>query len=435
MYTVIMLMQIKEHMISVDDALENILDIVLLLEPEEKRLLECVGQVLAGNIVSAVDVPPHDNAAMDGYAVRSCDIESATEDKPVILKVIGGVAAGYISDKEVTRETTIRIMTGAPIPKGADAVVQFENTDELERKSREITAGQIGILRSATKQLNIRSRGEDISAGQLVLEKGTSLWAAEIGVLASMGIPRASVIRRPVVSVLSTGDELCDIHDPLTDGKIYNSNAYSIAASILCCGGIPKIIGIGRDSVQSLRLKIIEGVKADMLITSGGVSKGDYDVVKNVLAELGKISFWTVRMKPGKPLAFGTIQREDNHYSRTVPLLGLPGNPTSCMVTFEQFARPAILKMMGRKDWKRQVVEAFIDSDILNKDKRRIFAGVRLSKTHNGYSASLIGRQGSGILTSLVCTNGLAVIPEDCPRVKAGDKVSVQLLHQDVAVI
>lgn len=154
-----------------------------------------------------------------------------------------------------------------------------------------------------------------------------------------------------------------------------------------------------------------------------------------MLAELGKISFWNVRMKPGKPLAFGIIHREDIHYSRAIPLLGLPGNPTSCMVTFEQFARPAILKMIGRKVWRRQVVEAFIDRDILNKDGRRVFAGVRLSKDHNGYSASLIGRQGAGILTSLVCTNGLAVIPEDCPGVKAGDKVSVQLLHQDTAVV
>lgn len=424
----------EEHMISVDDALESILDTVLVLEPEEKPLLECAGQVLADNIISAMHVPPHDNAAMDGYAVRSCDIESATEDNPVILKVIGEVAAGYISDKEVTRETTIRIMTGAPIPRGADAVVQFENTDELERKGQENSAGQIGILRSATKQMNIRSRGEDISAGQLVLEKGTLLGAAEIGVLASMGIPHVSAIRRPIVSVLSTGDELCDIHDPLTEGKIYNSNAYSIAASILYCGGIPKIIGIGRDSVQSLRVKIIEGVHADMLITSGGVSKGDYDVVKNVLAELGQITFWTVRMKPGKPLAFGVIQSADGKYSRTIPLLGLPGNPTSCMITFEQFARPAILKMMGRS-WKRQVVEAIIDSDILNRDKRRIFAGVRLTRDHDGYRASLIGRQGSGILTSLVRVNGLAIVPEDCPRVKAGDKVAVQLLDHDTDMI
>jgi molybdopterin molybdotransferase len=422
-------------MLSVSDAVKRILDNVLMLEPEEKSLLECVGQVLADDIVSTVDVPPHDNAAMDGYAVRSCDIESATADKPATLQVIGEIAAGYKPDQEVTINTAVRIMTGAMIPNGADAVVQFENTDELERKSRKITTGQIGVLRPAKKRLNIRSRGEDISAGQLVLEKRTLLRAAEIGVLASMGIPNASVIRRPVVSVLSTGDELCDIHDKLAEGQIYNSNAYCIAASIITCGGIPKIIGIGRDSIRSLRSKINKGIHADMMITSGGVSKGDYDLVKNVLAQLGKLSFWTVRMKPGKPLAFGTIHRSTGKYSRAIPLLGLPGNPTSCMIAFEQFARPAILKMMGRRVWQRQVMEAFIDSDILNKDGRRVFAGVKLSKSSNGYRASLIGRQGSGVLTSLIRIDGLAIISEDCPSVKAGDKVSVQMLDRDTEII
>lgn len=422
-------------MISVEEALEKILSTVHVLEPEEKPILDCLGQVLAEDIKSDLDVPPHDNAAMDGYAVRFSDASSATENKPVILKVIGEVAAGYMPDKKVTAGRAMRIMTGAPIPEGADAVVQFENTDELERKSWEKALEEIGILSPAKKGLNIRYKGEDIAMGQLVLEKGTALRAAEIGVLASLGIPRASVIRRPVVSVLSTGDELCDIDEPLSPGKIYNSNAYSIAASILNCGGIPNIVGIGRDTFQSLSLKINEGLNADMLITSGGVSKGDYDVVKDVLASIGQIGFWTVRMKPGKPLAFGVIKRAEGCRAREIPHLGLPGNPTSSMITFEQFARPSIMKMLGRTNYQRPVVEAVIDSSIKNSDGRRIYARVRVSRSGSGYTASLTGPQGSGILTSLALANGLAIIPEDRPGVKAGDKVTVQLLDYEGGLV
>ena len=422
-------------MISVEEALERILSTVHVLEPEEKPILECLGQVLARDIKAGLDVPPHDNAAMDGYAVRSVDTASASQDNPILLKVIGEIAAGYVPDKKVTSGTAMRIMTGAPLPEGADAVVQFENTDEMERKSQKKPLKEIGILSPAEKRLNVRYKGEDIANGQLVLRKGTLLRAAEIGVLASLGIPRVAVIRRPVISVLSTGDELCDINEPLAPGKIYNSNAYSIAASILSCGGIPKIIGIGRDSVQSLNLKINEGLNADMLITTGGVSKGDYDIVKDVLATIGKIGFWTVRMKPGKPLAFGTIKRAEGCRAREIPHLGLPGNPVSSMTTFEQFARPAILKMMGREKFNRPVVEAVLDSPIVNDDGRRIFARVRVTKTAGGYRASLTGPQGSGILTSMSQANGLAIIPEDCPAVKAGDSVRVQLLDYDTDII
>jgi molybdopterin molybdotransferase len=422
-------------MISVEEALEKILSTVHVLEPEEKPILECPGQVLATDVKAGLDVPPHDNAAMDGYAVRSGDTASASQDNPILLKVIGEIAAGYVPDKKVTSGTAMRIMTGAPLPEGADAVVQFENTDEMERKSQKKPLKEIGILSPAEKRLNVRYKGEDIANGQLVLRKGTLLRAAEIGVLASLGIPRVAVIRRPVISVLSTGDELCDINEPLAPGKIYNSNAYSIAASILSCGGIPKIIGIGRDSVQSLNLKINEGLNADMLITTGGVSKGDYDIVKDVLATIGKIGFWTVRMKPGKPLAFGTIKRAGGCRAREIPHLGLPGNPVSSMTTFEQFARPAILKMMGREKFNRPVVEAVLDSPIVNDDGRRIFARVRVTKTAGGYRASLTGPQGSGILTSMSQANGLAIIPEDCPAVKAGDSVRVQLLDYDTDII
>jgi molybdopterin molybdotransferase len=422
-------------MISVEEALEKILSAVHVLEPEEKPILDCLGQVLAVDVVSALDVPPHDNSAMDGYAVRSIDLTGAIESKPVILKVIGEVAAGYVAQEKVTKGTAIRIMTGAPLPEGANAVVQFENTDELERRSKGKGLDEIGIYSPAGEGLNVRRRGEDISEGQVVLKKGTVLRAAETGVLASLGLARVAVIRRPVISVLSTGDELCDINGPLEEGKIYDSNTYSIAAGILSCGGIPSVIGIGRDTLQSLRLKITEGLNADMLITSGGVSKGDYDVVKDVLADMGEIGFWTVRMKPGKPLAFGTIRKGGVVDLRVIPHMGLPGNPASSMITFEQFARPAILKMMGKRNFQRPVVQAVIDGRIKNSDGRRIYARVIVSGTGSGYKASLTGPQGSGILTSMALANGLAVIPEDCPAVREGDKVAVQLLDFEGGLI
>jgi len=412
-------------MISVEDALERILGTVHVLEPGVKPIMDCLGQVLAANVVAGIDIPPHDNSAMDGFAVLASDTNGAGQKSPVYLKVTGEVAAGYTSSVKVTAGTAVRIMTGAPLPQGADAVVQFEKTDETVRKKEGHPLDTIGILEPATCGLNVRMKGEDIRAGQVVLKKGTLLRPAGIGVLASLGNSGTAVIRRPVVSVLSTGDELCPAGKALQPGQIYDSNTYTIAANIAMCGGTARIIGIGKDSLASLREKITEGLGGDMLITSGGVSMGDYDVVKDVLAQMGMVSFWTVRMKPGKPIAFGTLKANDG---REVPHLGLPGNPVSSMITFEQFARPAILKMRGLVNHTRPSVSAAIDTDIVNDDGRRIFVRVYVSKTGDGWTASVTGPQGSGILTSMSAANGLAIVPEDCPLARAGDKLKVQLL-------
>jgi len=251
----------------------------------------------------------------------------------------------------------------------------------------------------------------------------------EIGVLASLGRSNALVIRRPVVAILATGDELIGVDQPLTPGKIYDSNTYTIAAEASRYGGIPKILGIVRDSVQSLTEKIDEGLDADMLISSGGVSKGDYDMVKDVLAEHGVIGFWTVAMKPGKPLAFGVVRKmEGGRREKKVPYLGLPGNPVSAMITFEQFARPAILKMMGKKNLAKPAIRAIIEDDVVNTDGRRIFARVSVTRRGGQHYASVTGPQGSGILTSMARANGLAVIPGNSKGVKAGDMVVVQML-------
>lgn len=411
-------------MVSVEEALQKILSCIEVLEPETKPILDCSRQVLAEDIRSTIDIPPLDNSAMDGYAVKAEDIRDASEASPKILSVTGKVAAGSMPKGEVKRGSAIRIMTGAPLPQGADAVVPFENTDEVARKASHDDLSQIGILREVREGMNVRRKGEDIAKGSLVLKKGTVLRPSEIGVIASLGRPTVAVIRRPIVSILATGDELTDIDQPLPAGKIYNSNTYTIAAEVRQYGGIAKILGIGRDSVRSLEQKIDEGLGSDMLITSGGVSKGDYDVVKDVLAKCGEITLQTVCMKPGKPSAFGMIGKG----SRKIPHLGLPGNPVSSMVTFEQFARPAILKMMGKSNLAKPSIRAIMEDDIVNTDMRRLFARVTVAKRNGKYYARVTGPQGSGILTSMVKANGLAVIPENTKRVKGGDIVEVQML-------
>jgi molybdopterin molybdotransferase len=415
-------------MISVEEALEQVLSYVEVLEPERKPILDCLGQVLAEDVYSTIDIPPLDNSAMDGYALQAEDTRGASESSPRYLVVVGEIAAGSMPTKAVRSGTAIRIMTGAPLPEGADAVVRFEDTDEVGRKSSRGDLSHIGILCQAKKGLNVRGRGEDIAKGDLILKKGRVLRPQEIGVLASLGRSTGLVIRRPVVAVLATGDELIGVDQPLAPGKIYDSNTYTIAAEVSRYGGIPKILGIGRDSVQSLTEKIDEGLDADMLITSGGVSKGDYDIVKDVLAERGEVGFWTVCMKPGKPLAFGVIKKVEGRRKRKVPHLGLPGNPVSSMITFEQFARPAILKMLGKKILAKPTIRAIIEDDIVDNDGRRLFARVMVTKRGGQYYASVTGPQGSGILTSMAKANGLAIIPESSQGVKAGNMVEVQML-------
>jgi molybdopterin molybdotransferase len=415
-------------MISVEEALEKVLSYVEVLEPERKPILDCLGQVLAEDVYSTINIPPLDNSAMDGYALRARDTRGASESSPRYLVVVGEVAAGSISAQEVKPGTAIRIMTGAPLPEGADAVVRFEDTDEVNRKLSGGDLSHIGILCQVKKGSDVRGSGEDIAKGNLILKKGKVLRPQEIGVLASLGHSTALVIRRPVVAILATGNELISVGQPLAPGKIHDSNNYTIAAEVSRYGGIPKILGIGRDSVRSLTEKINEGLDMDMLITSGGVSKGDYDIVKDVLAEHGEVGFWTVCMKPGKPLAFGVIRKTEGGREHKVPHLGLPGNPVSAMVTFEQFARPAILKMMGKKILAKPAIQAIIEDDVMDTDGRRLFARVSVTRRGGQYYASVTGPQGSGILTSMAKANGLAVIPENSEGVKAGDIVEVQML-------
>ena len=414
-----------EAMLSVEEALERILAHFHVLESEERPLLDALGQGLAEDATARHDIPPLDNSAMDGYAIQAASVVGASENSPVMLKVVGAVAAGQLPSDTVGPGTTVRIMTGAPIPPGADSVVPFEETDEVERRDSGDSLDQIGVKIPIRLGADIRPAGQDVRRGDTVLTKETTLRPAEIGVLASLGLENVTVVRRPVVAILATGNELLEAGADYAEGKIYDSNSYSIAAGVLRYGGIPKMLGIARDNLDSMNAKLKEGLDSDMLVTSAGVSKGDYDMVKDGLAQHGEIDFWSVRMRPAKPLAFGVLRTDDG---REVPHLGLPGNPVSTMVAFEQFARPAIRKMMGKSVLRKPRITAVLDEPIYNTDGRRVYARVVISKENGAYHARLTGNQSSNLLTSMASANGLAVCPEDLPMKKAGEVVEVLML-------
>ena len=361
--------------------------------------------------------------------MRREDIAGASEQSPVNLRVIGLVAAGQLPDRTVEPGTAIRIMTGAPVPAGADTVVPFEETDEINRRNTGRPLTDIDIQADLPLGSNVRPAGEDVQAGELVLEAGTVIRPSEMGVLASLGLERARVIRRPLVSVLSTGDELAYLGEELAGGKIYDSNSFGVAASVVAAGGIPKVLGIARDNLDDMHRKLEEVADSDLLVTSAGVSKGDYDMVKDVLTERGDINFWSVRMRPAKPLAFGMLRGDSAAGTgRTVPLMGLPGNPVSAMVAFEMFARPAIRTMLGRQRLARPVVQGVLDGPIYNSDGRRVYARVEVEKREGVYYANPSGPQGSNILTTMSRANALAVCPEDLPRKEAGERVDIIML-------
>lgn len=401
-------------MLGVEEALARVLAAFEPLPPERKPILEALGQVLAEDIFAEMDIPPLANSAMDGYAVRCEDTDGASPDHPRRLRVVADLAAGYVLEVPIQPGTAVRIMTGAPVPPGAGAVIPFE---EVERDGDDIL-----VFRPYSYHKNIRAAGEDVHAGQKVLAKGTVLRPQEIGMLAALGRQEALVHRRPRVAILSTGDEVIAVDAPWQPGKIRDANSYSNAAQVLRYGGIPLRLGIARDDIADLTAKIRAGLErgADLFLTSGGVSVGDFDVVKQVLAAEGEMAFWRVRMKPGKPLAFGHI--------RGVPLLGLPGNPVSAMIAFELFARPAILKMLGRTQLDKPTVEAILLDEIKRKDDRRHYLRVSLEDKEGVYHARLTGDQGSGILLSMVLAQGLAIIPEDVDHLPAGSCVRVMML-------
>jgi molybdopterin molybdotransferase len=411
--------------VRVDEALDYILGHVTRLGSHPVRIVEALDRVLAEDVVSVVDIPPFANSAMDGYAVRSADVASVSPDAPVALSVIAEVPAGTLPDRPVTPGTAMRIMTGAPIPPGSDAVVPFEQTSEGRPEGFLRPFGSVQVYEAVRVGDNVREAGEDVRRGQRVLAAGHVLRPQDIGILAALGCPEVKVVRRPRVAILATGDELVDVEEPATPGKIRNSNEYTAVGLVKRYGGVPVPLGIARDTVEDLTAKIREGLaqSVDLFLTSAGVSVGDFDMVKNVLAAEGEMHFWQVAMKPGKPLAFGMV--------RDVPLLGLPGNPVAAMVAFEVFARPAILKMGGHTSWEKPSVHAILDEDVRNSGRRH-YMRARVRREADGYHVTTRGSgvqvQGSGILSSLVWANGLVVVPEEVTFIQAGSAVEVWML-------
>jgi molybdopterin molybdotransferase len=401
-------------MISVEEALERILAEISPLTVTQVPLPESLGLVLAEDVIAQEDIPPFANSAMDGFALLSQDSQPRG-GQPPRLRVTGGVAAGYVADHAVEPGTAMRIMTGAPVPPGADTVIQVELT-----RSDSPDSEWVEIQQAVEPGNNIRPAGEDMRHGQTVLLRGTEIGPWEIGVLATLGWASVPVIRRPRVAVLGTGDEVIDVDEPLRPGKIRNSNSYLLEAAVQRAGAESQRLGVARDTVESLREKFTEAIRCDLIITSGGVSVGEFDLVKNIMTEQGEIHFWRINMRPGKPVAFGHIGG--------VPLLGLPGNPVSAAVTFELFGRPVIRKMSGHTHLARPQVNVIVEDGVSDLAMRRHYVRARVEWRDGRFIAHTTGNQGSNIMTSLLNANALVIVPEGGTEVHPGDTAKAIML-------
>lgn len=404
-------------LISIEEARARVLAEARPLPPETRPLAEALGYVLAENLVAPHDVPPFDNSGMDGYAVRAADLAGATAERPVRLRVVETIAAGKVAQRTVETGEAARIMTGAPLPPGADAVVQVEATSEVE--------GEVLVFTPVSPGKNVRPAGDDVRAGDRVLGPGCVLGPAEIGVAASLGFASVRVHRRPRVAVISTGSELVEVDQPLGPGQIRNSNSYALRAQCQQLGVEATAFGIVPDDYEATRQALAEGLKYDVLLTSGGVSVGRFDFVKEVQDELGvERRLWGVAMKPGKPLAFGV--------RGSTLVFGLPGNPVSAMVSFELFVRPALLRLMGYSKTTRPTYRAVLEEDLASNDDRVYVVRVRAWRENEVWHVTSTGAQGSGILRSMVGANGLAFIPGGPRGLRAGEEVEFLLLREDL---
>jgi len=406
--------------IPVEEALERILARIGVLGDEQVALTRALHRVLAESAVAGLDVPPWPNSSMDGYALRSADTRCATAPAPVRLAVSGRVAAGHIATSAVGAGEAFRIFTGGPLPEGADCVIPQEDVT--------VDAGAILVSRPVSQGDYVRPRGEDVRAGDLVLERGRLLGPADLGLLAALGRSQVRVVRRPRVGILSTGDEIVDLGAEPGPGQISNSNTYSLMAQVEEAGGDPISLGVAADRLQDIEARLRWGLDCDLLISSAGVSVGEHDFVKAALERLGaEQHLWLVDMRPGKPIAFATIPSSGKH---ALPMFALPGNPVSTMVTFELFVRPALLRLGGHARIQRPVVQAHAEAPIANPGRRRGYLRVVLSVGGDGgYRARVTGGQSSGILRSMVAADGLAVVPGDT-TVEVGATVPVILLRE-----
>ncbi|MRR09395.1 molybdopterin molybdenumtransferase MoeA [bacterium] len=397
-------------MISFREARDIILSGAKPLATESCQLSELLGRVLAQDVASSFDIPPRDNSAMDGFAVRYEDIRTA----PVVLEVIEDVPAGTVATKSVGKGQAIRIMTGAQIPDGADCVVPVELTEPGIRNT------EYRILDTVQSGEHVRKRGEDVKAGAVLLSKGTRLRPQEVGLIASLGMMEAMVSQRPVVGVLSSGNEIVAPGGKLGPGQIYDANRFSVAAQAVQVNAVIHDYGIVEDKLEKIVAALERAAsECDIVLTSGGVSVGDYDLMKQALSGLGRMNFWQVAQKPGKPLAFGHI--------KSTPVVGLPGNPVSSMVICDQYVRPLLLKMQAASQLFREQLTAVCGQEIKKPSGRREFLRAKVAWREGAYHAVLTGAQGSGILTSMVQADGLMVLEEERTTVKPGEAVTIEL--------
>ena len=394
-------------MVSFEEARSIILDNVQPVGTERIHLLEASGGVLAEDATAPWDLPLWNNSAMDGYAVRAGDCQAI----PCKLRVTGFLPAGAKSDGiSVEPGCAVRIMTGAPTPAGCDAVVPMEETDDGKE--------QVTLLEPVKKGQHIRFRAEDVAEGAVFARSGTLIRPPEVNMLAGFGMALVPVYRRPVVAILSTGDELIELGTTPGPGEIVNSNTLSLAAAVTECGCIPRIIGIARDNRESHLEKLGEGLKADVLITSAGVSAGDCDLVRDILEELGaRQIFWKVGIKPGGPTAFALFG--------TTPVFSLPGNPVSTMITFEEFVRPALLKMQGHQLVLRPLFKAVLREGLKKKPGKVQIVRLRLEKEDGRWYATSAGNQQTAILRTMLDAQAIAVLPAASSGSAAGDEVDV----------
>jgi molybdopterin molybdotransferase len=408
---------LSAKLIQIDEARARVLAEALPLSVEPRPLAQASGMVLGQGLVAPHSVPPFDNSAMDGFAVAASDVADAKANRGVQLAVVETIAAGDVASRRLRPGEAARIMTGAPIPDGADAVVQSEMTREA--------AGIVTVYEAVKAGKNIRRAGEDVMAGLQVLGPGSVLGAAEIGLIASLGYPTVTVHRRPLVAIVSTGSELVEVDQPLAPGQIHNSNSYSLRAQCQQMGIEPEVLGIVSDDYEATKRLLAKGLEYDVLLTSGGVSVGEFDFIKDVQDELGvERRLWGVAMKPGKPLVFGV--------RNGTLVFGLPGNPVSAMVSFELFVRPAMLRLMGCRKTTRPLYKAVVDEDLASSDDRVYVVRVRAWREGKDWRVSSTGAQGSGILRSMVGANGLVFVPGGSRGVKAGEEVDFLLLREDL---
>ncbi|TCC10445.1 gephyrin-like molybdotransferase Glp [Kribbella soli] len=403
---------------SVDEHLEVVLGRVAALPAFDQPLMDAVGLVLCEDIVSGVSLPGFDNSAMDGYAVQAGDLAGASDENPIGLPVVGEFRAGRSEPIVVTPGTCVRIMTGAPMPRGADSVVPVEWTD----------GGTVTVRITQQPPLggSVRRAGEDVTAGTQVLDRDTVLGPRQIAVLAAVGRARVRARPRPRVVVISTGAELREPGSRLGDGQIYDSNSYTLAACARDAGAVVYRVGIVDDDPKRIMDTLSDQlVRADLVITTGGVSMGAYDIVKEELSKLGTVDFPQVAMQPGKPQGFGVIGEDE------VPIFTLPGNPVSAYISFEVFVRPALRKMMGQMPYRRVLVPGVTLDGFSSPAGRRQFVRAAATSGDEGWMASTVGGHGSHLLGGLSRANALIVVPEDVTSVRAGDQVELMLLDKE----